>query len=149
MADLHHPAAEVPPEAALPLPPADPAILARWRRWTEAHVARERLLPPLSRDELLTHAGWLVQHHGLPPEHTPLVALFVSNAVWRGVVAAAPFDRRLLLLVRQPHRLLVLGRQPVIRGRLDSVGFAHGARSADGNTRTLAMRPPARYRGKP
>ena len=117
MADLHLPATEVPPEAALPLPPDDPATLAQWRRWAEAHVARERLLPPLSRDELLTHAGWLVRHHGLPPEHTPLVALFVSNAVWRDVVAAVPFDRRLLLLP------LCLSDRAVCRGERDEVGL--------------------------
>ena len=115
MADLHHP--EAPVEAALPLPPGDPATLAQWRRWAEAHVARERLLPPLSRDELLTHAGWLVRHHGLPTEHTPLVALLVSNAVWRGVVAAVPFDRRLLLLP------LCLSNRAVCRGERDEVGL--------------------------
>ena len=117
MADLHHPMHETPAEAALPLPPADPAILAQWRRWADAHVAREHLLPPLSRDELVAHADWLVRHHGLPPEHMNLVALFVSNAVWSGVVAGVPFDRRLLLLP------LCLSNRALCRGERDEVGL--------------------------
>ena len=117
MADLHHPAAEVPPEAALPLPPADPATLAQWRCWAAAHVVRERLLPPLSRDELVAHADWLVRQHDLPPEHKILVALLVSNAVWHSVVAAVPFDRRLLLLP------LCLSNRAMCRGERDEVGL--------------------------
>ncbi len=117
MADLHHPVHETPAEAALPLPPADPATLAQWRCWAAAHVVRERLLPPLSRDELVAHADWLVRQHDLPPEHKILVALLVSNAVWHSVVAAVPFDRRLLLLP------LCLSNRAMCRGERDEVGL--------------------------
>jgi geranylgeranyl diphosphate synthase type II len=105
------------PADAPPLPPADPETCARWRQWIADYVSRERLVPPLSHDELSAHATWLIGHHAIPEAQRAFVSLLISNAVWQDVVAAVPFERRLLLLP------LCLSNRDVCRGERDDIGL--------------------------
>ena len=70
------------------------------KRWIQQYVeeAGERLTPPLVLDELRTHAEELVRRHGLDPRYRDYVGVVLNNEVWREQLAAAPFERRLLLL---------------------------------------------------
>ena len=102
---------------AAPNPPADGETRTRLRHLADAYAARERLVPPLSRDELTAHADVLLAQQALEPDQRAFIALLLSNAVWREIVAAIPFERRMLLLP------LCLSNRAVCRGERDEVGL--------------------------
>ncbi len=64
----------------------------------ERYVAEEGLAAPLTINELSAHAELLLaRFEGLGVGATTL-AVFINNALWAPIVAATPFDRRMLLL---------------------------------------------------
>jgi geranylgeranyl pyrophosphate synthase len=99
------------------LPPAAAGERARLRALVSEYARRERLVPPLSREELESHAALLLAQNGLPPGQRSFMAMLLTNAVWREVVASVPFDRRLLLLPQ------CLRRQEICRGERDEAGL--------------------------
>lgn len=99
------------------LPPAVAGERERLRALVSEYARRERLVPPLSRAELESHASLLLSLHGLPAGQRTFMALLLTNAVWREVVASVPFDRRLLLLPQ------CLRRQKLCRGERDEAGL--------------------------
>lgn len=61
-------------------------------------VADQQLRPPLSLEELREHGRQICLTAGLPEAYYDFATLMVSNALWRDIVAAVPYERRILLL---------------------------------------------------
>ncbi len=104
-------------QAVEPHPPGDPMTRRHWRLLADRYSARERLVPPLSQEELLFHAEQLMRTHALSHGQRAFIALLLSNAVWQAVLAGIPFERRLLLLP------LCLSNRVVCRGERDEIGL--------------------------
>ncbi len=62
------------------------------------YVAREKLVPPLTDNELASHVHGLVANFAVEQGELAFAAVLLNNAVWMDVVVAIPFERRLLLL---------------------------------------------------
>jgi geranylgeranyl diphosphate synthase, type II len=73
------------------------------------YVAEIRPTPPLSFEELRTHADAVIERLELDPIYRDYVGVLLNNEVWRDALAAVPFSRRLLLL---PKCLRVEDRCP-------------------------------------
>jgi len=86
-------------------------------------VREGRLVGPLTLEELRREAGAAARAAGLggsAERYLPFAAVAVNNEVWRERLAAAPYERRLLLLpkcLRDPRRC---------RGRTDAFGLVCG-----------------------
>ncbi len=61
-------------------------------------VERERIVPPLSLQDLRTLAASVVSAAGLDAVFVDYAAVLVSNESWRDALAQVPYERRLLLL---------------------------------------------------
>lgn len=61
-------------------------------------LERERVVPPLSLDELREHAREVVAATGVDPIFTDYVTLLVNNRAWRDDLAGIPYERRLFLV---------------------------------------------------
>lgn len=79
------------------------------RTLAQRYVAREKLVIPLSFDELKTHADKLIALTGLDSKYRDYVAVVVNSEANREALASVPYDRRLLLL---PKCLRVEDRCP-------------------------------------
>ena len=64
------------------------------RRYAEA----SDLIPPLSAEELLFHAGHILGRMDLQSRYLHFTAVLMGNALWKDRLAAVPFHRRVLLL---------------------------------------------------
>ena len=62
------------------------------------YVARQRLVPPLSIEDLAQHAEGVLADVALSEEFRDYAGVLVNNEVWRDIVAGIPYSRRLLLL---------------------------------------------------
>lgn len=78
--------------------PENYAERERWRVAAEVYARHHELTPPLTADDLRMHARRLLVQHGGAPEWLEFIAVLLNNALWRDIVAATPFERRLLLL---------------------------------------------------
>ena len=56
------------------------------------YAAQNKLVPPLSMEELRDHAAQI------DPDHLEITMVLLNNEVWRETVASIPYPRRLLLL---------------------------------------------------
>ncbi len=74
--------------------PSDKAGREQLRQAVADHVAGNRLVPPLSMEELRDHASRLTDQSSL----VDYCMVLLSNEVWRDTVASIPYGRRLLLL---------------------------------------------------
>jgi len=63
-----------------------------------AYGERERLVPPLTMEELRTHTEAVLAEAGLERKYFDFAAVLVNNEAWRETVAAIPYEKRLLLL---------------------------------------------------
>jgi len=63
----------------------------------DSYVSARDLVPPLTLDEIRSHATEIARATGATDALGYLMALF-GSAVWRDTVAAVPYDRRVLLL---------------------------------------------------
>lgn len=75
----------------------------------ERYVKRVRPVPPLSLEELRTHADALIGTATLDPKFRDYVAVVINGEANREALATVPYDRRLLLL---PKCLRVEDRCP-------------------------------------
>ncbi len=116
---MNPPVAHVPgtPETAVECVPASVAERGHLRSLAVRYVQEHGLLPPLGVDELRGCASSLAAQQGVPGEHLAFLTVLIGNAVWQPVVAAVPFDRRLLLLPQ------CLCRTEVCRAERDEVGL--------------------------
>jgi len=62
------------------------------------YVEREGLVPPLSVDELRAHTDVVLRTAGLDRKYDDFAAVLINNEAWREMVAAIPYEKRLLLL---------------------------------------------------
>lgn len=70
----------------------------RCRAAVQQYVAVVRLVPPLSMEDLRTHADRVINLEHLDSELRDFVMVLLSNEVWRDTVAGIPYERRILLL---------------------------------------------------
>ena len=87
------------------------------RQGANSLVAERNLLPPLSFESLQELAQELLQKLGLDQEYLDFAIVLCGNEIWRNVIAATPFDRRLLLLPQ------CLKNSTNCQGELDSLGL--------------------------
>ena len=78
--------------------PATRAERDRLRRAAADYVAEQRLVPPLTLDELRVHGAKLAERQGLNGRFADFATVLVSNEAWGDAVAGIPYSRRLLLL---------------------------------------------------
>lgn len=81
-----------------PAVPADAAVRAALLQAARDYVARHRLVPPLTLEELRAHATAIVNASPEGREHLDFVTVLVGNETWRNTLAGIPYDRRVLLL---------------------------------------------------
>ncbi len=62
------------------------------------YISDEKPIGPLPIEELRVHSEKIVARAGLDETYTDFAAVLVSNELWRGTIAATPYDKRLLLL---------------------------------------------------
>ena len=80
------------------LVPADRERRLALERAVMDYAARERLVPPLTADELLAHARCAAASVLAEGCELPFVAVLLNNVLWADVIAGVPYERRLLLL---------------------------------------------------
>ncbi|MCF7849486.1 MAG: DUF116 domain-containing protein, partial [Kiritimatiellales bacterium] len=68
------------------------------REAVESYTAEKKLVPPLSMEELRTHAELLMAAHSIDDQRSDYVMVLLNNEVWSETVASIPYERRLLLL---------------------------------------------------
>ncbi len=81
------------------------------------YVRSERPTGPLSIEELKEHCSNVLKLAKLAPQYHDYTAVLVNNEVWRDIVAAIPYEKRLLLLpkcLRDPDNC---------QGELDEFGL--------------------------
>jgi geranylgeranyl pyrophosphate synthase len=62
------------------------------------YFSREKPVAPLSMDELRCHCDEIIKTAGVNESYRDYLAILVNNQAWRDVVAAVPYEKRLLLL---------------------------------------------------
>ena len=62
------------------------------------YVKEQKLVPPLSMEEMTPHADKVLEISGADKNLRDLIIVLVGNEVWRDTMAAIPFERRILLL---------------------------------------------------
>jgi geranylgeranyl pyrophosphate synthase len=87
------------------------------RRKVEEWFSRQQVIPPVSYGEIEDAANCLVEKYGWDIDYKAFVMVCCGNAVWRPVVAAVPFKRRILLL---PH---CLRNSILCKGKQDEMGL--------------------------
>jgi geranylgeranyl pyrophosphate synthase len=97
--------------------PELPAERARLQELAVRYVADKGLQPPLGADEIRAHARRIAISEKIAVDHLAFLTVLVGNAIWEQVVAAIPFDRRLLLLPQ------CLSRPNACRAERDDVGL--------------------------
>jgi geranylgeranyl pyrophosphate synthase len=80
------------------LVPQDKDLRERIRGSVREYVSRERLIPPLSMEDLRRHADVLLSHLTLRARHRDFIMVLVGNEVWWDTMAGIPYERRVLLL---------------------------------------------------
>lgn len=84
-----------PPQPNVPqTKPERDRLLANVREYVKATT----LIPPLTLDQLRDHANAIIDAAGVSRTYRNFTALLTNNEIWRPILAAVPFDRRLLLL---------------------------------------------------
>src|SRR5512145_214519 len=68
------------------------------KRKTEAYFSQRNILPPVSYDDLAGFASALIREHGWNENYKAFVMVCCGNAIWKPVVSAVPYDKRILLL---------------------------------------------------
>ena len=78
--------------------PADRGRRLALERAVADYAVRERLVPPLTAEELAAHARCAASSVQAAAEELPYVSVLLNNVLWADVVAGVPYERRLLLL---------------------------------------------------
>jgi len=71
------------------------------------YVSEHRLIPPLSLEELQAHTARAMADKDIPASCRALTMVLLNNALWEGVVASVPYERRVLLIpqcLRSPSK---------------------------------------------
>jgi geranylgeranyl pyrophosphate synthase len=78
--------------------PPTPFERNRILQFVRHYVAEFNPTPPMPLEQVLTHATRIISQLGCNPEWRDYIAVLVNNEMWREILAAVPFERRLLLL---------------------------------------------------
>lgn len=78
--------------------PLDKLIRDDIRKKVEHFFTARKVVPPVSYDALGDWANELIQAHGWQQQHKAFVMVCCGNAIWRSIVGAVPFHRRMLML---------------------------------------------------
>ena len=97
--------------------PVDRARRLTLERAVADYASRERLVPPLTAEELSAHARCAAAAVQAVAEELPYVSVLLNNVLWADVVAGVPFERRLLLLPQ------CLADKAVCRADRDALGL--------------------------
>lgn len=78
--------------------PPDKGDRERIRRASSEIVQRQAIVPPLPLEKLKTCAADILRSLEFDLSYLPFAVVALSNELWRPIVAAIPYDKRLLLL---------------------------------------------------
>ena len=97
--------------------PEDVKLRSLLRKEAARIIEEKNILPPADFDRLQELALELIQNLGADEDYLDFAIVLCGNEVWREVVAATPFERRLLLLPQ------CLKNTQTCQGELDSLGL--------------------------
>lgn len=97
--------------------PQEKCLRDELRLRAREQVRRNKLVPPLSLEELRSHAQQVIQALAADDAYLDFATVLVGNETWRETLAAIPYDRRVLLL---PQCLRRRSQCPAV---LDEVGL--------------------------
>ena len=78
--------------------PLSASVRNRMRRDAQRFLEPQKLIPPLSMEELCDRADALIARQPNWSVFRDFLTVIISNALWRDTVARVPFQRRVLLL---------------------------------------------------
>ncbi len=87
------------------------------RRDLKVFVQQKALCPPVSLNQLRTLADEYAELNGLPTELTSWLMVEINNQLWIDIVAAIPYERRILLLPK------CLSKYGECKGEFDEYGL--------------------------
>lgn len=88
----------IPEEILTLVVPAESGLRDEIRQKTESYFEANAVSPPVSYKRLAELADKLISAHDWDIKNKAYVMICCGNAIWRPVVGAIPFDRRMLLL---------------------------------------------------
>jgi len=97
--------------------PAWPARRDRLLRAAADYVRSVGLTPPLSFEDLTAHTERMLGGAGIDRAYRDYAAVLLNNELWRDILAAIPYDRRLLMLPQ------CLRDESVCPGSIDEYGL--------------------------
>lgn len=87
------------------------------RHRTDQYFTVNRIFPPVSYHAIAEFADLLIEEHQWNKKFKAFVMVCCGNAIWRTVVGAIPFNRRMLML---PH---CLKNSNMCKGSMDELGL--------------------------
>jgi len=78
--------------------PIEKEIRLDIRKKTEAYFSVHEVMPPVFYDALSGYANTLIETHHWNKTYRAFIMVCCGNAIWRKVVGAVPYNRRILLL---------------------------------------------------
>ncbi len=87
------------------------------RKTVEAYFVQQNIMPPVSYSTLEDLATMLLEKNGWSTEFKAFVMVCCGNAIWRTVVGAVPYNRRILLLPQ------CLKNSKLCKGEQDELGL--------------------------
>ena len=78
--------------------PAEKAKRAVIRAAVETYFTKIQVIPPVSHEGLFQYASYLIENEKWEERYRAFVMVCCGNAIWRPVVGAIPFNRRIFLL---------------------------------------------------
>ncbi|MGQ7870062.1 polyprenyl synthetase family protein [Sunxiuqinia sp. sy24] len=97
--------------------PTDVKLRSALRKEATRLIAQKNILPPADFDRLQELAQEVIQQLGIDENYLDFTIVLCGNEIWREVVAATPFERRLLLLPQ------CLKNTQSCQGEVDSLGL--------------------------
>lgn len=78
--------------------PEDSLMREEIRQETDSYFVTNVTIPPVSYDKLSEFADRLIAAYGWNSDYKAFAMICCGNSIWRSVVGAIPYDRRMLLL---------------------------------------------------
>ena len=78
--------------------PTEKSKRARIRETVESYFLENKVMPPVSYEALSGYASLLIASEKWEERYRAFVMVCCGNAIWRPVVGATPFNRRIFLL---------------------------------------------------
>lgn len=78
--------------------PVEVTLRKEIRRKVEDFFKHNKVLPPVSYDTLFEHATFFMTEHSWDEKYRAFIMVCSGNAIWRKIVGAVPYNRRILLL---------------------------------------------------